>query len=129
MSEMIGSKLAADRARARRLRAQWLVDIHEGRATVEDALLAATTIEGTPLRVMPLKRLLAAQPDMGPRQARAAVARVATLLSAERVAARDKPRLPKTLTVGFLLDGRADRRWAWELMRRAPRAPYEGFPF
>lgn len=52
-------------AKARVMRGEWLVAIHEETVTVHDAVAFADTAEGSPLRRLRLDKMLAAQPGWG----------------------------------------------------------------
>ena len=111
------------RARARLLRAEWLIGIAQGALTPLDCLVFATTAQGRPLRRISLFQLITAQPGVGPATAKVVLDQIRALL-------RCTTQNP-TMTVGWLLDNRTSgRRLLAFTTALAGRnlAPWPGWP-
>lgn len=111
-------------AKARLLRAEWLLMVRDGLMTPADLIWEAATAEGRPLRKLRLTQVLAAQPSYSRDRAKRTVARLHDVLelSTEKSA---------KVTVGWLIDHRAGGRrvLAWLDQTTPRRAPWPGFPF
>lgn len=139
-----GAELEERRHYADRVRAQALVDLAEGRVSVNDVLLRATTAEGSGLLKVTVQQLLLSMPGVGRATTKRILARLEKLIMAPLPAGR-------SLTLQWLLDGRSagtrvvaladavvtvdsslrlDRReHALSPPPAAPTAPWNGFPF
>lgn len=113
-------------AAARRTRASWLVDIAEGNTTPLAAVVAATSLEGRPLRRIRLAELLANQPGWGSIRVRKTLEGVLHQLDLRG----QRPDTAK-LTVGWLIDTRSNgSRFTALLHALSDRvSPWPGFPF
>ncbi|MCZ4326736.1 hypothetical protein [Brachybacterium paraconglomeratum] len=138
-------QLRAHRRYRDRVRAQALVDLAEGRVSVNDVLLRATTVEGQELMKVTVQQLLLSVPGIG----RATVGRVLEALG--RLTMHPLPPT-RQITINWLLDGRSmgtrmvaltdalaavaphlrlDARGAVDGPPPAahPTPPWDGFPF
>lgn len=124
---LLGSgELAIARKTANRIRAEWLVAITTGAATVDDLLRAAAEPDGKPLLRISLRQLLLAQPGVGTQGAK-------KLLRKTHVAAfgHDESKWTALRTVANLLDTRAEgsRYLSLRDALATRRTPSRGFPF
>lgn len=120
-------RLAAARGRATEVRAEWVLRVHRGQATVRDAVEYATTHEGRALLALGLTRLLAAQRDWSRARADRAIVHIHETLRLPL----PSPRARSLLTVKWLIDGRTGGRRLLALADFQARQsqPYAGFPY
>lgn len=83
-----------------RVRAQALVDLAEGRVSVNDVLLRATTTDGRGLMKVTVQQLLLSVPGVGRATVKRILGRLGTLTMSPLPA-------PRGLTLQWLLDGRS----------------------
>lgn len=127
-----GALLPPARARAARraadqVRAQALVSVASGEASIWDVLARAATPSGRPLLRLSLHQLLIAQPGVGTKSARS---RVASLLDLVRSATAGESQ--RALTVQWLIDPRAHGRRMLAFIEvmdeHTGTPPWRGFP-
>lgn len=124
--------LAHARVDAGRMRAQWLLALSGGRATLHQLLVAATREDGKPLRALRLRQVLASQPGWSMAKSDAVLREMRMLAAVEPVAPNS------SLNLYWLLDNRAapGRRVTWLagaiLKQQLPYASavgVSGFPY
>lgn len=116
--------------RARQTRAEWLVSVHQGMVTWPELVEFARTDAGRALRQIKLRRLLIEQDGWNKPRADDAIARALKVLGMSEVGER----LTRSLSVGWLLDGRTGFRRIAALSdaiaaRNGFHAPCAGFPY
>ncbi|MCU6481284.1 hypothetical protein [Arthrobacter sp. A2-55] len=116
-------KLNQARQNAARLRAEWMLLVHDGTVTLNDVLQEAQHQESKALLRLSVRQLLMSQPNWGRGKADSVIGHILSVLDVEI----DR----RLVTVGWLLDPRAGgRRFAAWLDAFEPkqRPPWPGFP-
>lgn len=94
-----GAALRASRRLHARVRAQALVDLAEGRVSLNDVLLRATRPEGADLLRVPIRQFLLAIPGVGEATVKAVMRRLETF--------NGRTGAPSSPDIRWLLDGRS----------------------
>lgn len=119
-------ELAVARQSANRVRAEWLVALSQGIATVDDLLRAACEPDGKPLMKISLRQLFLSQPGVGEQRSKKVVRQL-------HVAAfgHDDTKWTPLKTVANLLDTRAHgaRYLSLRDALATRTTPADGFPF
>ena len=97
--------LAQKRREAVAARGELLLDVSEGRLSAWEAIMSVVLDDRQSLRSLRLDQILMTQEGVGAERARRVVEQILTVLEVPAASAD-----PRTVTVGYLLDGRAAGR-------------------